>query len=61
MLRSDHHAELLPEAIDQVHTRAMTIVELSGKELVMTNKFGEIVDTHPGGDHLLEDASENSY
>ena len=33
--------------------------EDGGKELVMTNKFGEIVDTHPGGDYLLEDASEN--
>ena len=34
--------------------------EDGGKELVMTNKFGEIVDTHPGGEYLLEEPSENS-
>ena len=30
------------------------------KELVMTNKFGELVDTHPGGEYILGEASDNS-
>ena len=31
-----------------------------GKELVMTNKFGDLVDTHPAGEYGIEDAADES-
>ena len=34
--------------------------EDGGKELVMTNKFGEIVDTHPSRDYHLGEQSDSS-